>query len=135
MAAPDCLVLKIEEYVTDVIKDTTVYVFYDKRKEEYVIRGQRRQTTKYQSCTYSFTCKKASDLVEFFDYILCWKSKISDTLYNYDNFSEDSNKITFEFLSEYDDESYEIVGYDKVSQCEFNLLSRLRVLRNVTNEY
>ena len=135
MNSPDCLVLKIEEYVNDVTKDTTVYIFYDKRKEEYVIRGCRRRTTKYQSCPYSFSCKSARDLVHFLDYIICWKSKISETLYNYDNFSEDSNEITFEFLSEYDDENYEIVGYDKVCHSEFNLLSRLRILQNVCNDY
>lgn len=133
---PDCLVLKIEEHDTTLQElDTTVYILYDKEEHKYVIRGTRRCTPEHQSCTYSFDCEYAHDLVDFLKYIICKKNTINEVLYNYDNLPATSNEITFDFLQENDERPYEISGYNGLKCNRKRLLRNLRMLRNVFNYY
>jgi hypothetical protein len=133
---PDCLVFKFEEYDVDLKEfDTTVYVFYDKSKHHYVVRGQRRWTPKHQSCTYSFNCEFAKDLADFLQYIVCKDNRVNEILYNYDNFPSNSNDITYEFLHDYDHSDYEISGYNDQKFGRKRLLRNLRMLRNIHNQY
>ena len=133
---PDCLVFKFEEIEqhTDKI-DTTVYVLYDKSEHNYVVRGQRRWTPTNQSCSYSFNCEYAKDLVDFLQYIVCKDNVVNETLFNYDNLPESSNDITYEFLHDYDHSDYEISGYDRQKFGRKRLLRNLRMLRNVSNHF
>ena len=133
---PDCLVFKFEEIEqhTDKI-DTTVYVLYDKSEHNYVVRGQRRWTPTNQSCTYSFNCDFAKDLVDFLQYIVCKDNVVNETLFNYDNLPSSSNDITYEFLHDYDHSDYEISGYDRQKFGRKRLLRNLRMLRNIHNYY
>jgi hypothetical protein len=132
----DCLVFKLEE-IEDVtgIADTTVYILYDKNEHHYVVRGQRRWTPRNQSCTYSFNCVYAKDLVDFLQYIVCKDNHVNETLFNYDNLPIDSNDITFEFLNDYDHSDYELSGYDRQKLVRKRLLKNLRMLRNIYNYY
>jgi hypothetical protein len=133
---PDCLVFKFEEKVETTKEiDTTVYVFYDKKEHNYVIRGRRRWTPKCQSCTYSFVAEDVGDLADFLQYIICKKNLVNETLYNYDNFPVDTNEITFQTLQEYDHDDYEISGYDNQKFSRKRLLKNLRMLRDVFNYY
>lgn len=133
---PDCLVLKIEEYDTTVEElDTTIYILYDKEEHKYVVRGRRRCTPTHQSCTYSFDCEYANDLVDFLRYIICKENTINEVLYNYDNLPASSSEITFEFLQENDERTYEISGYNGLKCTRKRLLRNLRMLRNVFNYY
>jgi len=135
-AVPDCLVLKLEEVDSDTkIIDTTVYIFYDKAEHHYVIRGHRRFSPKYKSCSYSFVSEDVSGLAYFLQYIICTDNTVNEVLYNYDNFPINSNDITFEFLKEYDHPDYEISGYNKQKLGRKRLLNNLRMLRNVFNYY
>jgi len=135
-AVPDCLVLKIEEYDTTVKElDTTVYILYDKEEHKYVVRGRRRYTQEHPSCTYSFDCEYANDLVDFLKYIICKENTINEVLYNYDNLPATSSEITFEFLQENDERTYEISGYNGLKCTRKRLLRNLRMLRNVFNYY
>ena len=85
-SVPDCLVLKIEEIDYNTKKvDTTVYIFYDANEMNYVIRGHRQSTKKFNNCIYSFVCEEAKDLADFLQYIMCPKNIVNDVLYNYDN--------------------------------------------------
>ena len=133
---PDCLVFKFEEIEqhTDKI-DTTVYVLYDKSEHNYVVRGQRRWTPTNQSCTYSFNCDFAKDLVDFLQYIVCKDNVVNETLFNYDNLPSSSNDITYEFLHDYDHSDYELAGYDRQKFGRKRLLRNLRMLRNIHNYY
>ena len=133
---PDCLVFKFEEYdnVREEI-DTTIYVFYDKKEHHYVVRGQRKWTPRHQSCTYSFNCEFAKDLVDFLQYVVCKDYTVNETLFNYDNFPESSNDITYEFLPDYDHSDYELSGYDRKKFGRKRLLRNLRMLRNIHNYY
>lgn len=135
-AVPDCLVFKIEEYDTTVKElDTTVYILYDKEEHKYVVRGRRRHTPEHLSCTYSFDCEYANDLVDFLKYIICKENTINEVLYNYDNLPATSSEITFEFLQENDERTYEISGYNGLKCTRKRLLRNLRMLRNVFNYY
>ena len=131
---PDCLVFKFEEIEINSKKiDTTIYIFYDIIKQYYVIRGQRRHTEKYHSCTYSFNCKNQTDLIDFLQYIFCHLNTINETLYNYDNLPLDSRDITFDFLKDYDHRDYEIAGYDNEKISSQRFLRNLNMLRNISN--
>jgi hypothetical protein len=133
---PDCLVFKFEEIDVDTDKlDTTIYVLYDKKDHQYLVRGQRRVTSRHNSCSYSFVCEYAHELADFLQYIICEDNTVNEILYNYDNLPCDSNDLTFEFLSEYDDRDYEISGYDGQKMTRKRLLRNLRMLRNVNNVY
>jgi hypothetical protein len=135
-AVPDCLVLKLEEVESTTKKvDTTVYIFYDKKEHNYVIRGQRRWSPIHQSTAYSFVSENVNDLADFLQYVICKSSTVNEILYNYDNFPVDSNDITFDFLNEYDHQDYEISGYNNQKFGRKSLLKNLRMLRNVFNYY
>jgi hypothetical protein len=132
----DCLVLKIEERETDVeILDTTIYVIYDKKERNYVIRGKRRVTNNIDACTYSFVCKDHRDLADFLSFVVCKENLWTYVLYNYDNLPYDSNDITYEFLKEYESNVYELTGYNNLDYSRKGLCSILRMLRNVFNYY
>jgi hypothetical protein len=132
----DCLVLKLEEIDVDLNDiDTTVYIIYDKRNHTYLIRGRRKWLPIRHSCSYSYECKNARDLVSFLQYLICPKNKVNEILYNYDNLPENPNEITFDFLNEHDDVSYEISGYNDEKLERKRLLKNLRMLRNVYNYY
>ena len=132
----DCLVLKIEERETDVeILDTTIYVIYDKKDRNYVIRGKRRATETTDSCTYSFVCKDHRDLADFLSFVVCKENLWTYVLYNYDNLPYDSNDITYEFLNENESNVYELTGYNNLYYSRKGLCSILRMLRNVFNYY
>ena len=133
---PDCLVLKFEEkdIITNEI-DTTVYIFYDKKEHNYVIRGRRRWTPKYQSCTYSFVSEDVYNLADFLQYIISKENEVTEVLFNYDNLPLVSKEITFEFLQQFDHDDYEISGYNNVQITTKGLIKSLKMLRNVFNYY
>lgn len=130
---PDCLVLKLEEVEPNGLIDTTLYIFYDRIKHVYVIRGRRRVTQKSMSCTYSFVCNHSKNLANFLKYIICSGNKVRETLYNYDNFPTESNEITYSFLNNCAHLDYELSGYEEVTL--FNIANRLQMLKNVYNNY
>lgn len=133
---PDCLVLKLEEVdINSKEIDTVVFILYDAKKSEYVIRGQRTRTVTYDSCTYSFISNSIHDVVNFLQYVICKSNLVNETLYNYDNLSNNSNNITFEFLQEYEDKEYELSGYNNLKLSKKRLVRNLQILRNVFNYY
>jgi len=133
---PDCLVLKIEEYEEYTQNlDTTLYILYDKKYHNYVIRGRRRYTPQKQSCEYSFVCENIDDLVYFITFVISKQNLWTFVLYNYDNLPVDTNDISFNFLYSYDHGDYELAAYDKMKYSKTKLTQNLRMLRNVFNYY
>ena len=129
---PDTLVLKIIEY--DEFKtDTKLYILYDKSINRYIIRGSRQDTSRVKTCTYSFECEFAKDLVDFIDFLIDHSNTVSYILYNYDNLPALSNDITYEFLHDHGDARNEIAGYDNQKLNKKVLVKNLRMLRNVFN--
>ena len=131
----DCLVLKIEEYDIDTkALDTTLFVIYDKKEHQFIIRGKRNHAS-LDSCTYSFSCEFAHELFDFITFVICKKNQWSYTIFNYDNLPATSDEITYEFLTQHESKVYELAGYDKQRFNKNELLSKLRILRNVFNYY
>ena len=132
----DCLVLKIEERdSTSGELDMTVYIIYDKKYRNYVVRGKRSVVNNTDACTYSFVCKDHIDLADFLSFVICKKNWWTYVLYNYDNLSYDSNDITYEFLKENESNVYELTGYNYENYSRKRLCRTLRMLRNVFNYY
>jgi len=134
----DCLVLKLEEINAnkdDNEIDTTVYILYDTKKLRYIIRGQRKYSLKYNSCTYSYECSYKNDLVNFLQYIICKFNVVNETLFNYKNLPANSNDITFEFLKEFEHKNNEISGYDNEKLKTKRLIKNLRMLETVSNYF
>ena len=132
----DSLVLKIEERNPRSGElDMTVYIIYDKKDDNYVIRGKRSVINNIGACTYSFVCKDHIDLADFLSFVICKKNWWTYVLYNYDNLSYDSNYITYEFLKENESNVYELTGYDCENYSRKRLCRTLRMLRNVFNYY
>ena len=133
---PDCLVLKIEEHDVETKElDTTLYILYDKKYHNYVVRGRRRLDPNHHSCEYSFVCEDVQDLVYFITFVISKNNLWTYVLYNYDNLPIESDELTFEFLYSYDHRDYELAGYDKTNYRRRNLIGNLRMLRNVFNYY
>jgi len=132
----DCLILKFEEYIDNEL-DTTLFILYDVNKELYLIRGKRNHVSgKSYPVAYSFSCNYASELIDFISFIICKKSKINYTLYNYNDLPKDEEKIDYEYLKELGDNSgYELAGYDNQNYNKKEILKYLRMLRNVFNYY
>lgn len=131
----DCLVLKIEEYV-DHSLDMTLFVLYDKNEETYLIRGKRSDMDGNEPISYSFSCYYAKELNDFISFVICPGSKISYTLFNYDDLPSDHCSIDYNYLKELDnDKLYELSGYDNQKYNRKKLLSILKFLKYVFNYY
>lgn len=145
-AFPDTLVLKIEEIEQTGdykgLVDTTLYVLYDDCMGKFIVRGKRRDSSyaSIDSCTYSFECEFAHELVDFILFVIDQKNRVSYVLYNYDNLPLTSNEITYEFLARCDTEennniAYELAAYDNVKLRSRELVRHLRMLRSVSNRF
>lgn len=136
MSNQDCLVLKIEEIESESKKlDNTLFVVYDSNEDHFIVRGKRIDDASREFVPYSFMCEDAKSLANFISFTICKSNLWSYTLYNYDNLPYYSENITYEFLVENEDMSYEITGYDNQKYNRKQLLSNLRMLRNVFNYY
>lgn len=126
----DCLVLKIEEFDCDTRKkDTTLFVFYDSKIDEFIIRGKRVNNS------FSFKCVSSEDLAEFITFTICTRNLWTFVLYSYDNLPIRSDDIDFDFLTTHLEKCLEISAYDQQKYSWDQLLQNLRMLRNVSNEY
>ena len=132
----DCLVLKIEEYINNSL-DTSLFILYDKNEEQYLIRGKRSDILdKAVPISYAFSCKYASELFNFIDFLLCKKSKLNYTLYNYDNLPYNQSEIDYCYLKNLDgDVEYELTGYDNQKKNKKQIMNYLSILKNVFNYY
>ena len=137
-SSTDCLILKIEEYVNNNI-DTTLFVLYDKNEEKYLIRGKRSDFNGKEAVSYSFNCYYSKELSDFISFIVCPKSKLSYTLFSYNDLSLDDDEIDYNYLNSLNnldnDKFYEIAGYDNQKCNKKQIVSMLNVLKYVFNFY
>ena len=145
----DCLVFKIQENdinqahkIFDENKtsniDTTLYILYDKREKQFILRGKRTSfgNKKSGSKDFSFSCKRSKDLALFLSFIICPFNTINIILYNNKDLPSDSNEITYELLDNVSDrKSNEIAGYDNEKFSKRTIISILKMLKNVFNYY
>jgi hypothetical protein len=133
---PDCLVLKIEGVnINRSDIETTIYVLYDKKDHNYVIRGKRSDSEFYESKEYSFICEELQDVIYFITFVVSKKNLWSYTLYNYDSLPVDSNDISFEYMHNNDYADMVLAMYENKKYNRHILTKNLRMLRNVFNYY
>lgn len=133
MTAPDCLVLKIEEYEDDTHENiANIFVLYDQSRDKFVLRGSCT-SSKTPVSPYSFMADCASDVAEFILFAMDKKNLKNVVLYNYDNLPETSDEITYEFLCKWQSSTYEIAGYNGANPNHKSLVRTLRMLRNIYN--
>lgn len=131
----DCLILKIEEYVDNTL-DTTLFVLYDKNEETYLIRGKRSDFNGKEAVSYSFNCYYSKELSDFISFIVCPKSKLSYTLFSYNDLPLDNEEIDYNYLNNLDNNKlYEVAGYDNQKYNKKQIVSILKFLKYVFNIY
>ena len=132
----NCLVLMIEEYSPTTSRtDNTVFILYDQKDEQYVIRGKRKDTQKIKGNEYSFNCKNIKSLENFISFIICKKNQWNFTLYNYFDLPYSSESITYDYLSENASSEIELSGYDNKNYSKKELKNLFEILKNVFNNY
>jgi hypothetical protein len=131
---PDCLVLKLVEYDSNNEIDTILYVLYDNRAENFVIRGKRNDSN-VDSCDFSFVASNVIALIEFITFVIDVANKWTYILYNIDNLPKESNSITYDSLKQ-DARIYrELAGYNKQKYKRRDLVRCLKMLKYVSNQY
>lgn len=132
----DCLIFKIEEII-DGSNDTTMFILYDTNEEYYIVTGKRNNIKgKPEYVPYKFYCKTTSEIIEFISIVICKNSKLNYTLYNYDDLPNNSTEIDFNYLNNlYDDNIYELTGYDNQKYEKKAIMKYLRIIKNVFNYY
>ena len=125
----DCLVLRVDDLNT-----CKLFILYDTKKKLYELRGKNyvlgsetddlesvndsisdaesesEETKNTEFNPFSFKSKKSNHLIDFIEYIV--STNICEfTMYNYNNFPCNSNKITFDFLENNEDSKNEIFCY------------------------
>jgi hypothetical protein len=132
----DCMVFKLEEVEHHSGSlDNEIFIIYDNRHKHYLIRGKRTSTKRIEFSPYSYHCEEAERLPNFIKYLVCPINKVNEILYNYDNLPENPNDITFDFLKDCEDRSYEISGYNRKKLKKTRLLRVLRMMKDVSNFY
>jgi len=131
---PDCLVLKIVEHDENNELDTILFVLYDSRAENFVIRGKRNDSN-VDSCDFSFVARNVVALIEFITFVIDVDNKWTYVLYNIDDLPKQSNNITYESLKQYAVSYRELAGYNKQKYRRRVLVRCLKMLKYVSNSY
>lgn len=133
MSYPDALVFKIVDTDQCGKPDNVMYIWHDSATGCYYIRGKRTNGIIREYNEYSFCCVSVFHLVDFISFAVDRLSDLSYTLYNFENLPEDSDEITFEFLTDQDHYSREISGYDTMKYSRKRLAKIFRMMRGVHN--
>jgi hypothetical protein len=100
--------------------DTRLFVTYDSVSQAYILNGKRidvvskrgRNKTNFQP--FMFCAKDSSDIADFILLTFSKNSKMSYTLFNYNNLPEDACDMTYDFMEKNMDKKYEIAAFDNV---------------------
>lgn len=132
---PDCLVLQIVERDNETHeKDTVLYIFYDVRTMQYIIRGKRHDSHR-PARDFSFTTKNINTLADFTSQVVDVDNLWTYVLYGYEDLPNDSNIITYDILNS-DASSYrEICGYNDLEYNRKSLLRMLKIVKSIVNLY
>jgi len=131
-----CMVLKIVEIEsTTGDSDNTVYILYDVKTKEYIVRGQRNRSYKTIFDPYSFYCKDITTLLDFVSLSICKDNRISYTLYNCTDLPYLSDDISFESLEWSCYKANEITGYDNMPHSRKTMKKYVYIVKNMFNSY
>ncbi len=128
---PDTLVLKITKYDYDV--NHFMYIVYDNSLDKYIIRGQKLTKKPYKATNYSFECDSTTYLRDFIMTLFGNKSDVSYSFYNYDNLPLTTDEITYDFLEDNDDKTYELSNEITILKKK-QLKHHLNMLTHILND-
>ena len=132
----DCIVLKIEETeATTGDTDNTIYVLYDTKEREYIIRGVRSPCRKTTFDPYSFSCHSSKVVVDFLSLTICSNNTVNYSLYNCNDLPYSSDDITSELLDDSCYKAVEIVGYDNLAVERKTLRKYVDIVGSMFNPY
>jgi len=132
----DCLVLKIVEYerpTGDI--DNTIYVLYDKKSHEYIVRGVRLPSYTIEFEPYSFRCYSPKVVIEFILLTIDGNNIVSYSLYNCNDLPYESDDITVGLLNDSCYKAVEVVGYDNLVLTRKILKKYVDIVGNMFNPY
>lgn len=135
----DCIVLRIDEYshsdFDNLSPVKSMYILYDVVYDSFVIRGKRGETYG-NSCYYSFSCNKATPLVEMIRVAFDSTNRCNLTVLKYNDLPYDTEYISYDLLNRprYNSSAF-ISGYENVNFEKFRIKKILKMLRHVLNEY
>jgi hypothetical protein len=131
-----CMVLKIVEIEsTTGDSDNTVYILYDVKTKEFVVRGQRNRSYKTEFEPYAFRCKDITTLLDFVSLSICSYNSISYTLYNCADLPYLSDDISFDSLEWSCYKANEITGYDNMPHSRKMMKKYVYIVKNMFNSY
>ena len=132
----DCIVLKIvETEATSGDTDNTIYVLYDNKAREYIIRGVRSPSYKTVFDTYSFRCHSTKVVGDFLYLTIDGSNIVSYALYNCNDLPYSSDEITSELLDESCVKRVEVIGYDNMKLERKTLQKYVDIVGNMFNPY
>jgi len=137
MDAPsDCLVLKIVETEHDTSDtDNTIYVLYDSKAREYIIRGVRSPSFNTIFDTYSFRCYSTKVVIDFIMLTIDNNNIVSYSLYNCNDLPYESDDITVDLLNDSCYKATEVVGYDNMTIDRKTFRKYVDIVGNMFNHY
>lgn len=154
----DCLVLCIDDS-----SSFKLFVLYDTKKNIYELRGKNyvlvsddtetesefvsdsdsesksesdleQESNNIEFLPFSFKSKKSKHLIEFIEFMTSLNS-CEFTVYNYNNFPSNSNKITFDFLENHQQNKRELFCYEKENFDKEMCKKLLKMIKNIYNNY
>ena len=136
----DCLVLRIDEMderPAETLIDTCLYVLWDTAKQEYFICGKRakRDGLKKPFKEYRFCSRSSSTVVEFIKLTTSNCDGMSITLYNMNDLPGQIDDITHQCLIARSKVAYEVYGQDNYEYRKITMLSLVKMLRGIRNDY
>jgi len=102
--------------------------YSDSREEE------EEEEKKTDFLPFSFKCKKRKHLIDFIECMISTNS-CEFSIYNYNNFPCNSNKITYEFLENHQQSRNEVFCYEKESFDKVFCNKMLKMIKNIYNNY
>ena len=131
---PDCLVLEIYANNELVDERKRIFVWYDSIQGRFFLRGKSDDSESISHHPFNFKSKRASHVADFLQLILEKTSTLEVALYNFMDFTDSSNDITFDML--YTNELAEVIYTNEHYPLKYHKLRHLmNTLENIYNRY
>ena len=131
---PDCLVLEIYANNELVDERKRIFVWYDSVEKRFFLRGKQDDYESISHHPFNFKSKRASHVADFLQLIIDKKSILEVAMYNFMDFPDSSNDITFEMLET--NENAEVIYTNYDYPLKYHKLTYLmKTLENIYNSY
>lgn len=135
MSQPDSyLTLCVEERCDQDYNKITnrLFVSYDEEQGSYVVYG-RRQSSTLEFEQFFFRSDRSKDMYKFFKFVVGHTSKLSYTLFNYNNMPFDLEGVDYYFMENNMEITYELAAYDQMVLKKKRFREMMHLLKRVYN--